>query len=140
VLAAGTDFGSVTLWQDVVAGRAPHAELLGRHSGQVTSLAFNADGTLLASGGADHKVELWDMATRQGLGAPFAGHTGTVRSLSFSQDGRLLASGGEDGNLLLWDLDVESWQRRVCSIVRRSLSRLEWSAFISGRPYRPTCR
>jgi WD40 repeat protein len=140
VLAAGTDFGSVTLWRDAVAGRVPHAELLGRHSGQVTSLAFNAGGTLLASGGADHKVQLWDVAIRQGLGAPFAGHTGIVRSLSFSQDGRLLASGGEDGNLLLWDLDVGSWQRRVCSIVRRSLSRLEWNAFISGRPYRPTCR
>ena len=140
VLAAGTDFGSVTLWQDAVAGRTPHPELLGRHTGQVTSLAFNADGTLLASGGKDHKVDLWNVATRQGLGAPFTGHTGTVTSLSFSQDGRLLASGGEDGNLLLWDLDVGSWQRRVCSIVRRSLSRLEWSAFISGRPYRPTCR
>jgi WD40 repeat protein len=140
VLAAGTDFGSVTLWQDAVAGRTPHPELLGRHTGQVTSLAFNADGTLLASGGKDHKVDLWNVATRQGLGAPFTGHTGTVTSLSFSQDGRLLASGGEDGNLLLWDLDVGSWQRRVCSIVRRSLSRLEWNAFISGRPYRPTCQ
>jgi WD40 repeat protein len=32
------------------------------HSGKVLSLTFGADGKLLASGGADKTIKLWDLA------------------------------------------------------------------------------
>jgi WD40 repeat protein len=134
-----TEYGSVALWQNPVVTGNPRLELLGRHIGSVTSLAFSADGSLLASGGSDRNVLLWDVPTHEQLGAAFTGHAGTVRGLSFSPDGRMLASGGEDSNLLLWDLDVHSWERRVCGIVGRSLTKAEWETFTTDRSYRPTC-
>ena len=44
------------------------------HTDWVTSVAFSADGTTLASGSDDKTVRLWDVATARALGA-FVGHT-----------------------------------------------------------------
>ena len=66
-----------------------------------------ADGRpLLASGGEDRMVLLWDPATGDPVGAPLRGHTGWVQSVAFGAgaDGQpLLASGGRDEIVQLWD-------------------------------------
>jgi WD40 repeat protein len=74
------------------------------HSGGVYAVAL-ADGGLLASGGADSKVMLWDAMTGKRRGV-LEGHTWTVYALSFSPDGRHLLSGGADGSVRLWDVDA----------------------------------
>jgi WD40 repeat protein len=59
--------------------------------------------TLVASGGGDGTIRLWDAATGQPIGEPLRGQEGQVNSLAFSPDGRVLASGGGDGTIRLWD-------------------------------------
>jgi WD40 repeat protein len=69
--------------------------------------------TILASGGDDGTVRLWDPATSRTINT-LSGHRGPVRSLAFAQlpisqliwsRGRgLLASGGDDGTVRLWHL------------------------------------
>lgn len=66
----------------------------------VTSLAFAADGSLLASGSGrpsrSGEIKLWKVADG-GLVRPLAQpHSDTVMSLGFSRRGDLLASGGAD--------------------------------------------
>ena len=68
------------------------------------SLAFSPDGRLLAVGGPDHKVHLWDVADRRLL-ASLKGHGAEVVALAFSRDGRRLASGGDDSVVFIWDVD-----------------------------------
>ncbi|KAK9809563.1 hypothetical protein WJX73_002217 [Symbiochloris irregularis] len=69
-------------------------------------VARGADGTgdLLASGGKDAKVCLWD-TRRQVCVAASVGHAGSVTALAFSRRsaGKWLVSGGADKLLKVWD-------------------------------------
>jgi WD40 repeat protein len=78
----------------------------------VDEVAFSPDGTLLAtaSGGnsrASGIVQLWDMSTRQRVGAPLtAGAGGQAAGMTFSPDGRLLAIASSKGIVRLWDMST----------------------------------
>ena len=64
--------------------------------------AWSPDGTLLASGGTDANVYLWDVATG-GLHAILHGHDGGVTAVAFAADGALLVTSSDDGTTVLWD-------------------------------------
>ena len=68
----------------------------------VYCVAWGFDGKLLASGGADNKIILWDPEKGERL-KTLEGHSDWVRSVAWRFDGRLLASGGADNNIILWD-------------------------------------
>jgi WD40 repeat protein len=74
------------------------------HNGNVTALAVNPNGRLLATVGDDNTTRLWDVTTRTETGAPI--DTGLVvrpMALAFSRDGSMLAVSG-DGGTALWDV------------------------------------
>lgn len=67
------------------------------------AFSLNQDGTLVASGGEDKMIHLWDAATGRQV-ARWQGHDGSVTALLFSRDGQTLYSGSSDGTLKLWNL------------------------------------
>lgn len=74
-------------------------------SGFVFNPTYSPDGTLVATGGQDGSVRLWDAETAQPQGDPLTGHEGNAAYVSFSPDGALLASaGGQDGTVRFWDV------------------------------------
>jgi WD40 repeat protein len=90
----------------------PHWGGWGSRQG-VFATAFSPDGQLVATGGGDCLVRVWDVATGQ-LRSILAGHTAEVTRLVFSPDGTYLVSasglpgGGFDSVPRIWD--VGTWQ------------------------------
>lgn len=73
------------------------------HTDALHTLAVSPDGKLLATGGYDQKIRLWDMAT----GAQtrlLSGHNGSINGLSFRPDGKVLASASADRTVKLWNV------------------------------------
>src|SRR4051812_24682719 len=77
--------------------------LLHGHTAAVRCLAYSPDSRLLASGGSDNIVILWDLATG-GLIARLEGHEDWVRGVAFTLDGKRLASVSWDNTLRRWGL------------------------------------
>ena len=78
----------------------------GRHTGSVTALA--ASSTLVASGGDDASVFVYDRTTGAMLAVMEHAHTGAVTALAFSVDGDILISGSADHRVMMWNIDIES--------------------------------
>jgi WD40 repeat protein len=106
LLATPLSVGSIELRQARTGVKV--GGLVGRQ-GFVTALAFNQDGTMLASGGSNRTLLLWDVATRRPVGTPLVGHNGAITGVAFLPDGRTLASVSDfDTTLRLWDIPVHA--------------------------------
>ncbi|MDW8068752.1 MAG: WD40 repeat domain-containing protein [Anaerolineae bacterium] len=69
----------------------------------VTSLAFSPDGSLLAVGRMDGRVQIWDVRQRKEVRTIEVSTDQQIKGLAFSPDGRWLASIWE-GVLQVWDV------------------------------------
>jgi len=105
-----------------------------RHGSAIPCVAYSPDGKLLATGGTDNRIRLFDAASgtlvrelaghqastfvmpeKAGLadfGNP-TGKSGPVTALAFSVDSKLLASGGWDDAVRLWDVATGKQVRRI---------------------------
>lgn len=94
------------------------------HRKGVTDIDFNMDGSLIATGGLDRTVRLWDTRSGEQARVLMGGHRDWVRAVAFSPDGKQLASAGDDGAVRLWDplsgerkfrlAGHEGWVRGLC--------------------------
>jgi WD40 repeat protein len=84
-----------------------------RKEGRVLALAYSPVGGILAGGGDDKVVTLWDDQTGRELRA-LHGHTAAVQGLSFSPDGRRVASASADKTVKVWDV---SSGKELCTLV-----------------------
>ncbi len=77
------------------------------HRGWGLRLAVvSPDSRLIASGGADSPIRIWDLATGAELKI-LRGHIDEVHSLAFSPDGKRIVSGSMDKTVRVWNVDSE---------------------------------
>ncbi|KAG9407339.1 hypothetical protein AC1031_002067 [Aphanomyces cochlioides] len=77
--------------------------MTGGHSGDITSLSFSYNLSLVATGSLDCTIQLWDYEFGR-LDGTCIGHTSGVVSLFFLDPFPLLASSDLGGNVCLWGL------------------------------------
>lgn len=90
-------------WRDLETGEERAS--LNAHAGAVLSLVLRKQGDLLASGGADAQVKVWDA---RGLGKPqvFLGHGDRVQSVAFFHHRQAIVSGSRDETARIWDIST----------------------------------
>ncbi|GGO42842.1 nSTAND1 domain-containing NTPase [Streptomyces lasiicapitis] len=145
-LAAGDDYGRVTVWDgagrrrlavltaaDADAAPAPEDDL-------VSALAFSPDNDTLAVATHSGTVRLWDVPSSRPLGSPLPTPGDSITSLAFSADGKTLYAGGAHVPTQKYALDPEHLVAAVCDRTGGSgLSREEWRTYLPDLPYRTTC-
>jgi WD40 repeat protein len=101
----GCSDGTVEVWDLRTGSRKAQWSA---HEQRVGTLAFSADGRILATGGKSGDVKVWDFAAQQEL-ARFGPAGAPVLCVAFSPDGRSLAASSENDGVWVWSL--ESRQR-----------------------------
>ena len=112
-------------WQYLKAQADDSLTTLRGHTQSVNAVAFNHDGSRLASGSADSTIRVWKMnnapsvtkyylennpnhkinqfANTSTLVNTFIGHKKEISAITFSPDGTMLASAGNDATIYIWD-------------------------------------
>ena len=92
--------GSIKIW-DVASGQ--QVGVVRGHDYLVSSVAFNHDGTRIATGGLGDNIKIWQLA-RSRTKANWKWHSDqAVSAIAFSPDGKFIASGSRDHTVKIWD-------------------------------------
>lgn len=74
---------------------------LAAHTDQVNALRWSADGTRLATAGADNGARIWSARDGKIL-LDYSGHTAPVNDITWLPKGDSLASAADDGSVRVW--------------------------------------
>ncbi|MCO6000002.1 WD40 repeat domain-containing serine/threonine protein kinase [Actinoallomurus rhizosphaericola] len=132
----------------------------GRHLFDITvgtafelgSPRFSPDGHLIADADDAGDVQIWDLESRQPLGAPLTGFyvppaspdprvpppAGFVAAIGYSADGSTVYSVDSLGRLHTYPIGSQGLRQRLCAETG-PLSPAEWHRYIRDVPYRRTC-
>jgi WD40 repeat protein len=72
---------------------------------RITALAFVPTEPILAVGGADKTIRLWDVTNPYSPPTVLTGHEREITALAFAPDGQTLATAAFDQTIRLWDMN-----------------------------------
>lgn len=100
-----------------------------KHQGQICSVKWNPQGNLLASGGNDDMVYIWNRSNWTTPYYVIKEHKSAVRALDWSPwKANFLATGGgmDDGRIICWDLSFKDSMKQ-CISTNSQVCKLIWS-------------
>ena len=105
LFAEGGSYGDASI--KITETATVKTRFLSGHPGIIGRISYSPDGKVLAVGGGDKTVYLFDPAQKSVL-KKLSGHSEPINKLAFSPDGKFLASADDDGVLKVWDWQNET--------------------------------
>jgi len=100
IVAAGTKNGKVVIWNR--ANGFKYEVLNDDPANQVTSVAFDNTGNVLAAGDISGYLRTWDIKEKKLLNN-VRGHYARITNIKYSPDNKLIATSSYDNSISLWD-------------------------------------
>lgn len=100
LLAAAKSDGDAILWRE-----GDFLAAFPGHSGQVTDVDFNADGSRLATASLDGSAKVWDVTAQRAV-LTLSGHSNGVTAVAFYPSGERIISAGLDGTARIWNTET----------------------------------
>src|SRR5262249_2763236 len=97
-LACGSKDGKLRVY-NVTDGKQLYE--IAAHTGAVSGLSFNGNGTVLVSVGADSLLRYWNAADGKTLGS-FAAHAGEITGVAQAPNATSVYTSGKDGTVRFW--------------------------------------
>jgi WD40 repeat protein len=95
---------------------------------QPTSVALSVDETVLAVGGKDNKIYLYNLSGDKLVDGPvLEGHRGPLTAVTFSPDGKYLGSADVQRDIFVWDLSSNSIKIQGWVFHSAKVNSLAWS-------------
>ncbi|MGH9027947.1 MAG: TIR domain-containing protein [Acidimicrobiia bacterium] len=136
-IATGETSGAIAIWNADDGRRL--GSLVG-HAGPVLGLTFIDDGARLVSGSGEGDVRLWDVASRQAVGAELLAHEGDLGAFAGHAASSVVMSGGlQDERMVMWQFVVGPALTQNCELAGRNLTRDEWEQYLPDESYHVTC-
>lgn len=96
------------------------------HGKPVQALAWNQNGTLVASGGDDPVIRIWDSSGKEVKS--LTGHGSTILAMAWSvTPGNLIASASDDGTIRLWDIEKGAATQTISLSDQSAINALAWT-------------
>ena len=137
-LAAGLTTGLIQIFNTENPAK-DRVDLIG-HISAVTSLDFNVNDNTLASCSYDKTIRLWNFREAATPPVVIEDNDKWVYGIAFSADQQKIVSCGADKTIRIFGINTVKLSGKICSIVKRNLSDIEWNKYIGEDiPYHKTC-
>jgi WD40 repeat protein/AAA+ ATPase superfamily predicted ATPase len=125
IFAAACDDGRVVILEQLKGEKLEKRTTLITDSVRTWAVAFHPKGKILATGGADKNLKLWDWSASPPtqLDEDLKGHDDPIRSIAFSADadGKVIATASGDGTVRLWELiDEDRGMVELVTVLKNS--------------------
>ena len=110
------------------------------HNAGVFDVEFSPDGKLLASAGADRKLQMWVLDFPEDLPIEMDNNNGYLFDVVFSRDSKYLVASTSESEIRVWPTDYAILAEKVCPQMKRNLTRDEWEKYVGNDiDYEYTC-
>jgi WD40 repeat protein len=102
------------------------------HRAGVYDVEFSPDGQLLASAGADKRLQLWVLENPEDLPVVMDNNDGFVWDIAFAKGSDYLIAACSESEIRIWPTDPSILATQICPQLNRNMSADEWSKYVGS--------
>lgn len=100
------------------------------HKAAVNDIEFSPDGELLASAGADKRLQMWVIRNPEDLPVTMDNNDGFIWDIAFAKGSDYLITTTYESEIRVWPTDPAILQNEICNKLEKNMTRYEWETYV----------